>query len=387
MTINRVEIKDFLVFRGEFSADFCPGVNVLIGGNGTGKTTLMKAMYGICENSNPILGNADAPLSDRAMWKYRAGSSTLAHYFTANLDNSHWERFYDICNTLNRCQIIYNGIRFGWRDMTADIELDMRQRGELGEDGHIQTLPSYEIRMESTQNSLPAFDEKTSEPFIKSVYIPTTDMLSHSRNLLEFKYKYPDLPFDKTLIDIIANAKQPSVIGYPNGEVNVFTAIENIVGGEVILENDVFYVKKKDNAGQMTEMSLVASGHRKFGLMYKLLRNGLLKTGSALFWDEPENSLNPELVPILVDILLELSQNGVQIFIATHSDFLCKWLELKTNDSNGTGIKFFSLYKESIGISTETSKKYRSLTRNSIIEQSVELYNEHLRRAPEQDED
>jgi len=36
MAINRVEIKDFLVFKDDFVADFCPGVNVLIVGNGTG---------------------------------------------------------------------------------------------------------------------------------------------------------------------------------------------------------------------------------------------------------------------------------------------------------------------------------------------------------------
>jgi len=32
MAINRVKIKDFLVFKGEFSVDFCNGINVLIGG-------------------------------------------------------------------------------------------------------------------------------------------------------------------------------------------------------------------------------------------------------------------------------------------------------------------------------------------------------------------
>jgi AAA15 family ATPase/GTPase len=45
MAIDSVEIKDFLVFKGKFVADFCSGVNVLIGANATGKTTLMKALY------------------------------------------------------------------------------------------------------------------------------------------------------------------------------------------------------------------------------------------------------------------------------------------------------------------------------------------------------
>ncbi len=45
MYIKRVELEDFLVFRNEFALNFCPGVNVFIGGNGTGKTTLLKMMY------------------------------------------------------------------------------------------------------------------------------------------------------------------------------------------------------------------------------------------------------------------------------------------------------------------------------------------------------
>ena len=45
MVIDRVEINDFLVFKGNFAVDFCPDINVLIGRNGTGKTTLMKVLY------------------------------------------------------------------------------------------------------------------------------------------------------------------------------------------------------------------------------------------------------------------------------------------------------------------------------------------------------
>jgi DNA repair ATPase RecN len=52
MAINRIEIKDFLVFRSEFTADFCSGVNVLTGGNGTGKTTLLKTLYAFCNMSS-----------------------------------------------------------------------------------------------------------------------------------------------------------------------------------------------------------------------------------------------------------------------------------------------------------------------------------------------
>ena len=45
MAIQRVEIEKVLVFKEKLILDFCPGVNVLIGSNATGKTTLLKAMY------------------------------------------------------------------------------------------------------------------------------------------------------------------------------------------------------------------------------------------------------------------------------------------------------------------------------------------------------
>ncbi len=34
MSIKRVVLQNYLVFKGEIELNFCPGVNVLIGGNG-----------------------------------------------------------------------------------------------------------------------------------------------------------------------------------------------------------------------------------------------------------------------------------------------------------------------------------------------------------------
>jgi energy-coupling factor transporter ATP-binding protein EcfA2 len=59
--ITHVKIKDFLTFKGEFTADFCPGGNVLIGVNGSGKTTLMKVLLNKAEllahRAYPLIGN------------------------------------------------------------------------------------------------------------------------------------------------------------------------------------------------------------------------------------------------------------------------------------------------------------------------------------------
>ncbi|HCC37985.1 MAG TPA: AAA family ATPase, partial [Treponema sp.] len=119
--------------------------------------------------------------------------------------------------------------------------------------------------------------------------------------------------------------------------------------------------------------SLEASGFRKFGLLWKLLRNGLLESGSILFWDEPENSLNPELIPVLVDILLELSKNGVQIFLATHDYNLARYFDIRKNKD--IPVLFHNLSKkESEQIVCESSPKYLKLSDNLFEKASADLF-------------
>lgn len=50
MALTRVEIENFTAFRS-LTLEFCPGVNVLIGANGTGKAHLMKVCHAACEVS------------------------------------------------------------------------------------------------------------------------------------------------------------------------------------------------------------------------------------------------------------------------------------------------------------------------------------------------
>ncbi|MDR3135757.1 MAG: ATP-binding protein, partial [Deltaproteobacteria bacterium] len=45
MSFTHARFKDFLMFKGEVIVTFGPGVNVLIGSNATGKTTLLKCLY------------------------------------------------------------------------------------------------------------------------------------------------------------------------------------------------------------------------------------------------------------------------------------------------------------------------------------------------------
>ena len=48
MTLTKVKLERFTAFSN-LELDLSPGVNILIGANGTGKTHLMKACYAVCD--------------------------------------------------------------------------------------------------------------------------------------------------------------------------------------------------------------------------------------------------------------------------------------------------------------------------------------------------
>ncbi len=136
-------------------------------------------------------------------------------------------------------------------------------------------------------------------------------------------------------------ASLPETKEIPIAMNGILEKISDVIDGTVIQEDDSFYVMKKD--GHRVVFSLEAEGLRKLGLIWKLIRNGLLEEGTVLLWDEPEANLNPELFPTVAEILLELQKNGVQIFVATHSYNFAKYLEIRRTDKEQ--VIFHNLYK------------------------------------------
>ena len=197
--------------------------------------------------------------------------------------------------------------------------------------------------------------------FAKSVFITTTEMLSHAKGFLALNEKF-DMPFDGTQVDIIVNAELPPTRKISDLSLRLLNKISEVIDGEVVFENDTFYIKKTN--GNMVEFSLEAEGFRKFALIWKLLRNGLLSPGSILFWDEPEANINPELIPTLVEVLLELQRNGVQIFLATHSYNLARYFDVSRTAADL--VQYVSLCREDTEIVPYTAEKYMDIPYNPI---------------------
>ena len=346
MPIRSIDILNVMVFKRHwrtnngpekaeqgrsdgFHMDFADGVNAILGENGVGKTTLLKMIYAATQWS--------IEQTDENKTRH------LLQFFSNHLKDN----------------------------------MLLRSKGK--EDGYCFFKVSdgtHEFMYSLSHDGLVNFDQWRGVN-IQSVFIPATEMLSHSRSFLAMNHKY-SMPFDGTQVDIIANASLPETREITPIMEKTLDRLSGLIDGKVIQKDDVFYVEKSD--GSLVDFSLEAEGYRKIGLLWKLIRNGLLEPGAMLLWDEPEANLNPELYPVVAEILLELAQNGVQVFVATHSYNFAKYLEIRRKSEEN--VLFHNLYRqrdEATGenvVYSSSAPSLEALTNNPIIKADNELLDE-----------
>ena len=359
MAIRRVEIENFLVFNGEFAAEFCPGVNVLIGGNATGKTTLMKVLYWACETSDQsVYDEYDAqkkPDNNLTLHLF-----ALRDYFSAYTDYIATNNAPDSDEYISKIRVIKHV-----DDITeAVLRVSVNK-----------SLDKVRLHIaDKTVESLIQHSLWCKERDLPSTFIPTTEMLSHSRKFLAL-YRERYIPFNKTEVDILSKAELGPTREITPNAAKVLGKIEAVIDGTVWFDGEDFYVVN-ESSNKKVKFSFEASGYRKLGLLWSLLRNGLLESGTILFWDEPENSLNPEHMSTLVDVLLELSRGGIQIFIATHSKILASYFAV--NRQKEEEVLFLSLYKEGKQIRADADTRFDLLEPNNLTAEGVKLYEKEL---------
>ena len=123
----------------------------------------------------------------------------------------------------------------------------------------------------------------------------------------------------------------------------VVARLEKIIGGEVVKRDGRFFLQRPGL--HPIEMSLVAEGFKRLGTLSYLIRNGSVKRGSVLFWDEPEMNLNASHLPVLVKTLTGLAKTGVQVILSSHSLFLLRELLIQLSEPRNAMVhrKFFGM--------------------------------------------
>jgi hypothetical protein len=217
-------------------------------------------------------------------------------------------------------------------------------------------------------------DDKTKFIFTaekKSIFIPAKEILSFYEGFVPL-YENRETSFDGIYYNLAKALSLPllkNIDSYPV-EYKILLKLEEILEGKILLERGRFYlVSHKDN--RKTEISLIAEGFRKIGMIAQLLANGSLTKNSILFWDEPETNLNPRLIRKMAEVLMELSRAGMQIFIATHSLFLVKEIEILRNKQDK--VKYFGLgFDENKEIRVSQSEDFEYLDDIVILDEALE---------------
>jgi len=120
----------------------------------------------------------------------------------------------------------------------------------------------------------------------------------------------------------------------------------------VILEDGRFYLKMDISK---LEAHLVAEGLRKLAMIARLIATGSLIGTGSLFWDEPDANLNPKVIKRVARTILQLCRSGIQVFVATHSLFLMRELDilLKTEGFTDVKARFFGLHPGDDGVTVQ----------------------------------
>lgn len=104
-------------------------------------------------------------------------------------------------------------------------------------------------------------------------------------------------------------------------------------------------------------MHLVAEGIRKLAMIARLISTGSLLEKGYLFWDEPEANLNPKVIKQVACTILHLVQNGIQVFVATHSLFLMREIHiLQMKSEERLDARFFGLHADSESVQITSGK-------------------------------
>lgn len=80
--------------------------------------------------------------------------------------------------------------------------------------------------------------------------------------------------------------------------------------------------------GRSFSLPVTAMGIANLGILALLIERKVLDKGSFLFIDEPEAHLHPAWQVIMAEALFELSRQGLNVVIATHSSDILQWLDV-----------------------------------------------------------
>lgn len=329
--IKKVTFSDFTAFT-DLQIDFCSGINVLIGENGTGKTHIMKALFAACDIVKT--GDEYAEKLVRVFLPSKRRIGRLVHRH-----------------------------RQGRKSASIVIERNGSQPLSITFSTVTPSPAKAKVTGEVKWRSLP----------IEAAYIPVKEMLANAPGFRSL-HKRRELHFEEIYADILERAYLPALRGAPDEwRQKLAETMGRVLKGSVHLKEEEFFL------GNL-EFTLLSEGIRKLALLSLLIQNGILTKGSVLFWDEPEANLNPKMLRTVVEMLFLLQRNGVQIFIATHDYIVLSELDLQRKPEDK--LVYHALFRDAVkkDVRVKSTSDYLAIEPSAIADTFSDLYDRILEK-------
>ena len=322
--LKRLHIQNFTVFA-DADFEFGPGLNVLVGTNGMGKSHVLKLGYvaaQVAAFAEKTRQNKSKDELDEDDFRLNIGLATSGLLSSAFLPG-----------TQNKL------VRVNKNNLDAYVQAAFGLRGETSVGFHIKAS-------ERPLNSVsPDQANRFATVVTNPVFIPAKEILSLMPDIIGIAKNNPDV-FDSTYSDLATQLTIRTPNNPSEPAKTLLATWAKLMGGTIQSEDGRFYFYPTD--GTRFRVGLAAEGFRKLGTLAHLLANKSLTKSTTLFWDEPESNLNPALLRELVRTLADLARQGFQIILATHSMGLLKQFHilLRQRSEKPFPIRYFGLNAE-----------------------------------------
>lgn len=334
--LNEVTLRNFGPLDALNWSNLGP-INLVIGGNGTGKTFLLKCLYSTM----------------RTLEEYRRGDDqrTAAEILAEKL---YWTFQPDKIGDL-----VTKGAEGA---LDCSIVFDERSfQYSFGKD---------------TTRQVPALENHVLPRSSNSIFLPAKEVLSLHHIILKSREQDQVFGFDDTYLDLARALRQLPTKGKSFKEfAESRIRLDEIVGGRVEYEESSRRWQFKKGK-QKFPIGVTAEGIKKIAILDTLLGNRYLDTGSIVFIDEPESALHPKAVSQFLDIIHLLASRGIQFFLASHSYFVVKKLFLIAQQQE-LSIPVVSAHDNA----WSTADLKDGMPENTIIDESIHLYEQEVELA------
>jgi len=353
LTIKNLKIENFINFN-PLNLDFSKNINLFIGDNASGKTSLIKLLYAVFKSFEEFK-NEKLKRSFKEKISIKIQKTFPSEKGISSI----------ISNSEN--ESLSANITFLNKNKDENIEFSFGK-------STISEISNVKSSMLKDEYLFEKVDFDT-------IFIPSKEILSIRKSMYVFIRNYA-MGYDSTNEDLLPLMEPPffQTENFDKKLSYIYETIENnILHGKFEWDdriNDYIFIDEK---GKKYELALTAEGYKQLGIIPILIKTGKLKEGTILFLDETDNNLNPEAITKYLEILVELTKLGVQIFITSHNYFVLNRLNILANMNKELNFKIFNLNKNKLDNKINIQQTdLKIIPENKILDAALMLFNDNL---------